>query len=184
MSTDTELRDTPSAPSSSARRWKWLAGAAALVAAVAIAVAAFAITGGNDGSDSQSHASQRIAATRNACQQWLDDSSTRTGATSDRGWCNGMADWMYDQIRNGTMGPQMMWGSPQAMIGACRQWMTSVPETNATTTTSGAGAGAAPATGWCDQMVGWMSRHMGDWDGYGDWDDHMDDGHWSGMMNP
>jgi hypothetical protein len=31
---------------------------------------------------------------------------------------------------------------------------------------------SADAAQWCDQMVGWMSQHMGDWDNWhGYWDD-------------
>lgn len=157
--------------------WKWAAGVAAAVAVVAIAVAAFAIAGddGNNGTSSQALDSQRIAATRGACQQWLDDYSSSSGATPPQGWCNNMTGWMYDQMANGSMMGPMMWGNPQAMIDACRQWMTTAPTGDTTATTR--------PTAWCDQMVRWMSQHMGNWDDWEDWDDHMDDGHWNGMMN-
>ena len=122
--------------------------------------------------------SQRVAATQRACRQWLDDYSSSSGDTPEVGWCDDLTQWMDDQMATGNMMGPMMWDSPQAMIDACRQWTTTA-RGNGTTATSG----PTTATGWCDQMVGWMSQHMGDWDDREDWDDHMDDGHWNGMMD-
>ena len=53
------------------------------------------------------------------------------------------------------------------MRDACRQWTGTTP--------SGDGN-----TAWCDQMVTWMSRHMGRWNNWEDWDNHMGDSHWMG----
>lgn len=70
-----------------------------------------------------------------------------------------MAGWMTDHMPNSDpMGGPMMggpWDSPQAMRDWCTQAM-------------GGQAGVDNPTAWCDQMVGWMSDHMGNWD---DWHD-------------
>ena len=39
---------------------------------------------------------------------------------------------------------------------------------------------ATATSGWCNQMITWMTQHMGDWN---DWHDHMDDGPWNTMMH-
>jgi putative membrane protein len=102
----------------------------------------------------------QIAAARQACQQWLDDSAaSQGGAGPGAGWCNDMARWMTDNMATGQMmmGP-MMWSSPEAMRDVCVQAM---------------GTGQrADATQWRDQMVAWMSQRMGDWD---NWHEHGDD---------
>jgi hypothetical protein len=53
-----------------------------------------------------------------------------------------------------------MWASPDAMRDVCTRAMGN------TRTADG------NATQWCDQMVGWMTQHEGDWD---DWHDNWDD---------
>ena len=64
-----------------------------------------------------------------------------------------MADWMNIQLRNGQKTGAMMWGSPTILGSTCRQWM----DTHSRASISGA---ASPA--WCNEMVGWMQRHIGD----------------------
>lgn len=178
--TDVATPDQDTAPPPRTSTWKWIAGVAVAVAVAAVAVAAFAIARDDDnaGSDGPALDSQRIAATQSACEQWLDDDTDPGGATPPQGWCTGMTGWMYDQMADGSMTGPMMWGNPQAMIDACRQWMATGPDGDDTATSG------PTSTGWCDQMVGWMSQHMDNWDDWQDWDDHMDDGHWNRMMNP
>jgi hypothetical protein len=117
---------------------------------------------------------QRVATSQGVCQQWLDDSPPSTGDVPDQRWCDDFGDWMFDQMSNGSMGT-MMWDSPQAMLQACLQWI-ATPSGNDTSATSGANA----TNGWCNQMIAWMTQHMGNWD---EWDDHMNDGPWNTMMS-
>jgi len=170
---------TPAAgpPASQGAGWKWIAGAAVVVALIAIAVAVVVLTR-DDSTDTTTLGSQRVAATRDACRQWYGASRDAAGPMPPRGWCDDMAGWMTDQMTDGRMMGTTMWASPRAMVDACRSWAATSP-TSATTATT---ATSAPALGWCDAMVGWMSQHMGTWSGSEDWDDHMDDGHWDGDM--
>ena len=96
-----------------ARRWKLAAGLAALVALLAIGIAVFAVIR-DDNDDQATAATEQIAAARQACRQWLDDAS---GDGPGAAWCDQMAGWMTDHMRNGPMmmGGSMMWDSPQAM---------------------------------------------------------------------
>ena len=220
---DTESRRTAAPSAASGARWKWVAAVAALGAVMATSATAFAVSRGTDNSPSPD--SPRIAATQSTCQQWLDDnatspgtmpdegwcdgmgdwmhdqmangsmmgntmgshamvqacqrwleeSTTSTEAVPDQGWCDGMGDWMYDQMANGSMMGTTIWGSPEAMLNACVQWTTASPGSD----TPATGA-TTSATAWCEQMVTWMSQHMGQWD---DWDGHMGDGPSNSMMN-
>lgn len=168
MSTQTDTPADPGSPAPSRRRWsRWaVAGGVALVIVVVV-VAGWVLTRDDDDAN-QADTSQRIAATQAACQQWLDSNSASGSSAPDAGWCGAMSSWMNDQVANGSMMGSMMWGSPQAMVNACQDWSTTTGESSAR---------------WCDQMVTWMSQHMGTWDDGQDWDDHMGDGHWdNGMM--
>jgi hypothetical protein len=78
-----------------------------------------------------------------------------------------MADWMGQQLQNGQMTGPMMWGSATTMDSVCRQWMGTDSRASISTTTS---------PGWCDDMVSWMERHIGNWD---DW---MMNGNMNGNM--
>jgi hypothetical protein len=50
-----------------------------------------------------------------------------------------------------------MWSDSDHMVDTCRQWMATGP----------ADSGSAQGdTAWCDEMVGWMTQNIGDWD---DW---------------
>jgi hypothetical protein len=141
-----------------ARRWRLATGLAVAIAVLAAGVAAFAITRDDD---QQRTATQQVAAARQACQQWLDSGNGPSGNGPGRAWCDDMAGWMTDNMPNGQMmmGP-MMWASPEAMRDVCVQ------------ATGSGGTGIDDPTRWCDQMVGWMSDQMGDWD---HWDDYWGD---------
>jgi hypothetical protein len=68
-----------------------------------------------------------------------------------------MAEWMDKQLQNGqTTGPAM-WGSPTTLGSTCREWIN---------TYSRDSISAAASPGWCNEMVGWMQEHIGNWD---DW---------------
>ncbi len=56
------------------------------------------------------------------------------------------------QLTDGQLTGSMMWGSATVLRSTCLQWMT--------TENSGMAGGSA----WCDQMVSWMSQHVGNWD--------------------
>jgi len=66
--------------------------------------------------------------------------------------CISMSDWMTKHLSDGRLTGSMMWGSATALRSTCGQWMT--------TETSGTADGNA----WCDQMVTWMTQHVGNWD--------------------
>jgi hypothetical protein len=113
--------------------------------AIGVTAVAFALADADDGDEPQAPATLQIAAARQACRQWLDDSApSQGGAGPGAGWCNDMARWMTDNMTTGQMmmGP-MMWSSPEGMRDVCVQAM-------------GTGQ-SADATQWCDQMVAWMS---------------------------
>ena len=150
------------------RKAPWLAAALALVLVLGAGVGiGVAIAPDDDGASTTNVAgNQQVAAWRQACQQWADDYGTGNPSGPGAGWCHGMTDWMYDQMRDGTMSPMMMWGDPQRMRIACRQWADTNPN----------GTSSADASTWCDTMVTWMTDHMGNWR---DWDD--DD--WDGWMH-
>lgn len=146
---------TPQRPK---RPWILIAGLVAGVVVLAVGIAAFAITRDDD---PQPSATEQIAVARQACQQWLDSDNAPTGPSPGAGWCDDMAGWM-----SGHMGDSQrmmgggMWASPDAMRDVCTRAMGN------TRTADG------NATQWCDQMVGWMTQHEGDWD---DWHDNWDD---------
>jgi hypothetical protein len=161
--TDTE--DTnPTTPephaAAPARRWRLVTGLAVAIAVLAVGVAAFAVTRVND--DQESTATQQVAAARQACQQWLDSGDGPPGNGPGDAWCDDMAAWMTDHMPDGQMlmGGSMMWDSPQTMRDVCVQAM-------------GTGrTGVDDPTQGCDEMVGWISDRMGNWD---DWRDHWGD---------
>ena len=177
MPTDTDTAGTPKPSPTSGARWKWVAALAALAAVMVVSATAVAVNRGGDGNPTLSIDSQQIADSRDACQQWLDDYPTSTGPAPDEDWCNDFGDWMFDQMTDGSMIGTMMRRMPEAMIDACLLWTGTAP---GDTTATGA---ATSSTGWCHQMVTWMTQHVSDWDDWDDWDDHMNDGPWNGMMN-
>lgn len=144
----------------------WLVAAAVVLALGAGVGVGAAVTGSDDSSASDTPAGQQVAGWRQACQQWSDSYDSDDAPGPGSGWCHDMTDWMYDQMRDGTMSPMMMWGNPQRMGDTCRQWMNTNPDSTS----------SADASIWCDQMVTWMTDHMGNWS---DWND--DD--WDGWMH-
>lgn len=154
--TDSTEAAAPS-PSRGARRWKLLAGLAAAAGVLAVATVAFAVT--RDDDDQSQSARTQIAAAHRACQQWLDGDGATEGTRPPGGWCDDMAGWMNDNSANGQMmmGGRMMWDTPQAMRAICTRATGNDPNAN------------DDAADWCDQMVGWMSEHMGDWDNWHDY---------------
>ena len=140
------------------RPWMLVAALVAVVAVLAVGLAAFAM--GRD-DESQPTATEQIAVARQACQQWLDSDNVPSGAGPGAGWCDDMAGWMSGHMGDGQM--MMgggMWASPDAMRDVCTRAMGNIPT-----------AKGDPAQ-WCDQMVGWMTQHDGDW---ADWHDNWDE---------
>lgn len=152
-------------PTTTRTKAPWLV-VAALVLALVVGVGIGVAVTDDDGGSTSVAGSQQVAAWRQACQQWADGYGTDRASGPGTGWCHGMTDWMYDQMRDGTMGPMMMWGDPERMRDACRRWAD----------TDASGTSSTDASTWCDAMVTWMTDHIGNW---GDWDD--DD--WDGWMH-
>jgi hypothetical protein len=69
-----------------------------------------------------------------------------------------MAGWVTDQWRSGRMMGSMMWGNPERLTSTCVRWMAASPAFAGST---------GDASSWCQQMVGWMTDHRGDWTGWG-----------------
>jgi hypothetical protein len=103
------------------------------------------------------YAAPQIARMEQSCEQWA---STVTGANwPDATWCQSMASWMnahMDRTTPGFMTGAMMWRSPDDTQQTCQQWMTE----------NGGSSTNPVATGRCQQMVEWMTTHMGDWDSW------------------
>ena len=156
----TETTGTPTpeevTPKRPERRWILLAAMAAGVSVLAIGIAAFAASGNDD--DPQQDTTEQVAAARQACQQWLDSDTAGNGPGAD--WCDDMAGWMSGHMADGQMMMGSgMWASPDAMRDVCTRAMSDV------------GTSDGDYAQWCDQMVGWMSQHEGDWDNWHDnWD--------------
>ena len=110
---------------------------------------------------------QQLASVQRVCKEWSGNSAASLGSSSASAACSTMADWMGQQLQNGqTTGP-MMWGSATKMDSVCRQWMGTGSRASISTTAS---------PGWCDDVVGWMEQHIGNWD---DW---MMNGNMNGNM--
>lgn len=154
----TETNDTPTTPTTPAPRRPWLPLLLTGIAVVIVAGAAIGIVivRDDDSNDNGTVAgTQQLASVQQACAQWRDAYSGSSAPSSS--WCNDMVGWMTGQMNSGQMMGTMMWGDPDRMRDTCRQWMSTNP----------AGSGSALNTSaWCDQMVGWMTQNMGDWD---DW---------------
>jgi hypothetical protein len=176
MRSDTDTRRTSgSSPSRDVRR-KWIAAAAAVAAMTGVSATALAVTRGSD-NDHTGHSaySQQIPVSYRVCQQRLDDYPPSTADGPVDGWCNDFGNWMFDQMSTGSMRRTMMWYGPAAMIDACHQWIGTPPGSDAT-----ASNGASATNRWCNQMITWMTEHMGDWD---DRNGHTGDGPWDTMMH-
>ncbi len=110
---------------------------------------------------------QQLASVQRVCKEWSGNSAASLGTSSASAACSTMADWMGQQLQNGQMTGPMMWGSATTMDSVCRQWMGTDSRASISTTAS---------PGWCDDMVSWMERHIGNWD---DW---MMNGNLNGNM--
>jgi hypothetical protein len=161
-----ESTPTETAPPARRRLLPWLLGVVAVVAVAVIAAAVVAARDDNRGSRQTS--TQQLASVQQACAQWR--SSYAGSSVPPSTWCNQMVGWMTDQARSGRMMGPMMFGNPARMLSACQQWSSA----------HGAATARGNAGAWCDQMVGWMSDHMREWNHHtGGWDG------WGpgGMMN-
>lgn len=150
---DLDLEPTEKEPPSSApskhtgRRWIVLA---VVVAVLAVGGVAAAVIANRD--DSPSYDTAQISWMHQGCQQWAESHQGSNGPGD--GWCSSMTDWMngrMDQRQGGMMMGPMMWQDPDSMRATCREWMAVNPTAGGTVE-------------WCDEMVSWMSDHMGDWD--------------------
>jgi hypothetical protein len=154
----TEPTTTTATPERSKSPWRLIAAAGVGVLVIAAIAGAVAIASDDDAPD---YAASQIGRMRQGCQQWVD--SIRGEGGPDSAWCDSMAGWMDGRMGDdstmgeGQMRGSMMWRSPADMRTTCEQWMADNPDA--------APAGADRST-WCGQMVDWMDRHLGGWDGW------------------
>jgi hypothetical protein len=128
--------------------------AVAVVVISAVVVAGVAATSDDDSNVSDaSLGTQQLGSIQQACAQWRDGYTGRSSPSS--AWCDDMVGWMTSQVRSGHMMGSTMWSDPDQMRATCQTWLSS---------SQGAGGADPDASGWCGQMVGWMTQHMGDWD--------------------
>jgi hypothetical protein len=120
-----------------------LALVATLLTAVAAVGMGIAVAGHND--SARLRMSSQLTSVENACRDWLD-SSAAVGA--DDAWCEDMVAWMRDHGRGGMM-QSWMWGVPDDVRDACRQWVDDDPDTDSDTQRQR-----------CDAMTNWMRGHM------------------------
>jgi hypothetical protein len=146
-------RGTPHAtlPREPVARHMWLVAVGVVVPVLVVGIVVFS---GNSPSTTGAVAEQQLASVQEACQQWSGSLAPTLGNASASAACTTMADWMSRQLRNERMTGPMMWGSASAMGATCRQWM----GTDSRSTISG-----SPSPAWCDQMISWMERHIGNW---------------------
>lgn len=146
---ETSPAAVPASSNRTRNRWVVVAVVVAVLALGGVAAAVIA-----DREDSPSYGNAQIGWMHQGCEQWAD-SPQRAGGP-DEGWCRSMADWMDGRIGSrpgGMMLGPMMWQDPDSMRATCREWMVDDPA-----------AGGSRRAEWCDEMVGWLSDHMGDWD--------------------
>ncbi len=131
------------------------------VTTVAIAgVAVGSAVANRDNTPNQASANSQVAALNQACNNWLN---AEPSATTPGPWCNDMTGWMNQQIANGSMNHEIMWGNPDQMLTTCRACMDANPS-------------ADRPNKWCDTAVNGIWQHMNtDWDHHGDWDNWMTD---------
>ncbi len=99
----------------------------------------------------------RVGLMSSVCRQWLNSHPTGTG-TVPTGWCDDVRNWMTNQINGHHMTGVAIFGTPQTFTTTCRNWAKTQP---------------TGATQWCGRMVAWMSGHVGTWNDWQHWTDHM-----------
>jgi hypothetical protein len=135
------------------RHHTWRVILIVLVVAILVIIGVIVFSGGSSGVTAE----QQLASVRYACTQWSGNAAPGLGTTSASTACTTMADWMNEQLRGGQMSGPMMWSSSASLGATCRDWMS----TESRASVSGT---ASPA--WCDEMVGWMERHVDGWHGW------------------
>jgi hypothetical protein len=135
-------------------RWGRLLGVTGLVAAVVgTIIIGIAVSRDDRSSSSGALTARQLASIQQTCHQWSGSSASSAHGTTNRAACTAMSDWMTQQLRGArTTGP-MMWANATTMRDTCRQWMA----------TGTAGVSGTNAQTWCDDMVSWMTRHIGNW---------------------
>ena len=126
--------------------------------AVGLLVAAIAVGVGVSRDDNPSSpgalAPLQLASMQQTCEEWTGASAPHLGGASASVACVAMTDWMSQQLRSGHMTGTMMFGSATTMGAACSAWMATEPAAIASGSTQP----------WCDDMVTWMTQHIGNWD--------------------
>jgi hypothetical protein len=156
MTVDTSGPQNSSPKASRRRSWLlWIAVAGVVLSAAAVVGVLIATSDSDADVNDRSLGTQQLDSIRHACAQWRDDSIE--SSVPAPAWCDDMVVWMTSKVRGGRMG-SVMWGDPDQMLATCQQWMSSSPRTT----------GSKPdSSAWCDDMVAWMTRQMGEWD---EWD--------------
>lgn len=133
------------------QRQRSLRTVARWAAAVVVATIAAVAIGVVIADDDQSASARQVADVRRSCQEWTASGSP----AGDAGWCVSMTEWMTQQLDDGEMSPQMMWGDANRLAQSCGVWMG-----------TDASAGTVEPGTWCADMAGWMSEHMSGWSGW------------------
>ena len=136
------------------RRWGRLLRVTGLVAAVLGTIIIGIAVSGDKSSSSGSLTARQLASIRQTCQQWSGSSGASVDGSPTRPACGRMSDWMSQQLHGARTTAPMMWGNATTMRATCRRWMA----------TGAAGVSDANAQTWCDDMVTWMTQHIGNWD--------------------
>ena len=103
----------------------------------------------------------QVASVRHGCQEWAAANPAQAQGQGSA-WCDSMTRWMSQRVVDDEAGPQGMWGDPDHMLSACRQWMAA----------DLAGSAADPGA-WCGGMVDWMRSNLRSWMGQAGWGDWM-----------
>ena len=132
---------------------RWVLWVGAGVVVVLLVILSFIVFTENSASNGNVQGSQQLASIEQICRQW---SGPRVGDLSARSACNDMVGWMNQQLASDGHYGSTMWGTPTALAATCRDWMMT---TFAPSLSNGSAA-------WCDQMVGWISQHVGNWNSW------------------
>jgi hypothetical protein len=148
----TAQKGSPDGTSPAKRNTLWLIPIGLVVAAAVIIAVILFSSNGAGVTDRQ-----QLASVQRVCGEWSGTSAPRLGTSSASTACAAMAGWMDQQLQNGQMTGPTMWGSPTTLDATCGEWVG---------THSRAAISSAVSSSWCNEMVGWMQQHIGNWD---DW---------------
>lgn len=131
------------------------------VAAIASAGVASAVwtTHGDGAPPAVADPAVQLLVVEEACDRWTD--ATGRALTSDDDRCAALTGWLSDTMTRTGRSPWMLWGEPMKLHTMCLSWLTERPP---------AGLDYRDGASWCDDLVAWMSEHVGDWKDRDGWD--------------